>query len=87
MVVRDDQDMLGHMPQDGQLPIDDASAADDEIALVEPAEALRPASRNNGRSPHRYAPSSRRVMAGRGMRTTPERFVREFLIRNTCQQP
>ena len=52
MVARDDQDMLGHMPEDGHLPIDDVSAADDEVALVEPAEALRSASRDDGRSQH-----------------------------------
>ena len=52
IIVRDDQDMLGHMPQDGQLPIEDASAADDEVVLVEPAEALRPASCDNGRGSH-----------------------------------
>ena len=54
MVVRDAQDMLGPMPQDGQLPIDEASAADDEVARVESAEALCPASRAYGRSPHTW---------------------------------
>jgi hypothetical protein len=44
--------MLGHMSKDGQLPINDTSAADDEVALVDPAEALRSASRDNGRSSH-----------------------------------
>ncbi len=59
MVVRDDQDMLGHMSKDGQLPINDTSAADDEVALVQPAEALRPASRDNGRSSHAWGYLSR----------------------------
>ena len=51
--------MLGHMSQDGQLPINDTSAADDEVALVDPAEALRSASRDNGRSSHMWAYRSR----------------------------
>lgn len=83
MVVRDDQDMFGHMPQNGQLPIDNASATDDEIALFEAAEALCQASGDDGRSPHRLAPSLRRAMAGRDMSTTLERLVRKRLSSNT----
>jgi hypothetical protein len=75
--------MFGHMPQNGQLPIDNASAADDEIALLEAAEALCQASSDDGRSPHRLAPSLRLAMPGRDMSTTLERLIREFLNSNT----
>jgi hypothetical protein len=37
VVVRDDQDVLGHMTQDGQLTVEDAFASDLEVPFVESA--------------------------------------------------
>ena len=53
MVVRDHQDVRGDLAEHRELSFDDATAADDELALVEAAQSAPPSPRDDRRGVHR----------------------------------